>query len=56
MSDIELLSALKETAAIVDGSRAVLRANEDALRQRAISWESIGQALGVSPQAWDDFS
>jgi hypothetical protein len=57
MSDVELLSALKIAAAIVDGSRAVLQANVDALRQRAISWEVIGNALGVSRQAaWERFS
>lgn len=57
MSDEELLSTLKPAAAIVDGSRAVLQAHVDALRQRGISWEAIGHVLGVSRQAvWDRFS
>jgi hypothetical protein len=57
VSDAELLSALKPAAATVDGSRAVLQAHVDALRQRGISWEAIGSALGVSRQAaWDRFS
>ena len=57
MSDAELLSTLKPAAAIVDGSRNVLQAHVNALRQRGTSWEAIGSALGISRQAaWDRFS
>ena len=56
MSDAELLSALNPAAATVDGSRAVLQTHVDALRQRGISWEAIGSAVGFSRQAaWDRF-
>jgi hypothetical protein len=51
MSDAELLSTLKPAAAIVDGSRNVLQAHVNALRQRGTSWEAIGSALGISRQA-----
>jgi len=57
MSDAELLGALKPAAATVDGTRAVLQAQVDALRHRGMSWEAIGGALGVSRQAaWERFS
>jgi len=57
MSDDTLLAALKPTAATVDGTRAVLQAQVEALRQRAVSWDAIGSALGVSRQAaWERFS
>jgi hypothetical protein len=57
MSDEALLGALKPTAAKVDGTRAVLQAQVDALRRRGLSWEAIGSALDVSRQAaWERFS
>ena len=57
MSDDELLGALKPAAATVDGTRAVLQSHVEVLRQRGISWEAIGGALGISRQAaWERFS
>lgn len=57
MSDARLLDALKPTAATVDGTRAVLQAQVEALRKRGISWDVIGGALGISRQAaWERFS
>lgn len=57
MSDDDLLGALKQATAVVDGGRVVLQASVDALRQRAISREAIGRALGISRQAaWERFS
>ena len=57
MSDEQLLASLKPAAATVDAVRSVLQAQVDALRQRGVSWESIGGVLGVSRQAaWERFS
>jgi ATP-dependent protease Clp ATPase subunit len=57
MSDEQLLSALKPSAATVDATRAVLQAIVETLRQRQVSWEAIGRALGISRQAaWERFS
>lgn len=57
MSDEALLAALKPTAAAVDGTRAVLQAQVEALRTRSVSWDAIGGALGISRQAaWERFS
>jgi hypothetical protein len=57
MTDRQLLAALKPAAAAVDGTRAVLRSQVEALRGRAVTWEAIGAALGISRQAaWERFS
>ena len=57
MTDEQLLDSLRPSAATVDGTRAVLQAQVDTLRQRGISWAAIGNALGISRQAaWDRFS
>src|SRR5262245_57276946 len=57
MTNEQLLDALKPSAATVDGTRAVLQAQVDTLRQREVSWEAIGRALGISRQAaWERFS
>ena len=57
MTDEQLLTALKPAAASVEAVRSVLQAHVDTLRQRGISWETIGAALGVSRQAaWERFS
>jgi ATP-dependent protease Clp ATPase subunit len=57
MKDEQLLAALKPTAAAVDGTRAVLQAQVEALRKRGVSWDQIGGALGISRQAaWERFS
>jgi len=57
MTDDQLLGALKVAEATVDATRAVLQAQIEELRRREISWDTIGQALGVSRQAaWERFS
>jgi len=57
MTNDQLLGALKVAEATVDATRAVLQAQIEELRRREISWETIGQALGISRQAaWERFS
>jgi ribosomal protein L37AE/L43A len=57
MTDDQLLGALKVAEATVDATRAVLQAQIEELRRRGISWDTIGQALGISRQAaWERFS
>ena len=57
MTDNQLLGALKVAEATVDATRAVLQAQIEELRRREISWDTIGQALGISRQAaWERFS
>lgn len=57
MSDEELLASLTPASATVEATRAVLQSIVDTLRTRAISWEAIGRALGMSRQAaWERFS
>ncbi len=57
MSDDELIAALKPAAATVDATRAVLQTQVETLRARGISWQAIGDALGISRQAaWERFS
>lgn len=57
MTDEQLLATLKPAAASVDAVREVLQAEVDTLRQRGVSWEAIGVALGISRQAaWERFS
>ena len=57
MTDEQLIAALKPSAATVDATRAVLQGIVDHLRERGISWELIGRALGTSRQAaWERFS
>ena len=57
MTDDQLLSALKIAEATVDATRSVLQAQIIELRRREISWDAIGNALGISRQAaWERFS
>jgi hypothetical protein len=57
MTDDQLLSALKIAEATVDATRSVLQAQIVELRRREISWDAIGNALGISRQAaWERFS
>jgi ATP-dependent Clp protease ATP-binding subunit ClpX len=57
MSDEQLVAALQPSAATVEATRAVLQSIVDTLRQRNVSWEVIGRALGTSRQAaWERFS
>ena len=42
---------------LLEQSRAGLQEEVDTLRQREVSWATIGEALGVSRQAaWERFS
>jgi ClpX C4-type zinc finger len=53
----KLLRWLKIQGVIFDNARAALQEAVDALRQREVSWATIGDALGISRQAaWDRFS
>ena len=57
MTNEQLLDGLKTSEATVEATRAVLQAQIEELRQRKVSWEAIGKALGVSRQAaWERFS
>jgi len=57
MTDDQLLGALKIAEATVDAARALLQAQIEELRRREVSWDTIGNALGVSRQAaWERFS
>lgn len=57
MSDEQLLSALLPASRTVDATRAVLQGLVEHLRERQVSWETIGRALGTSRQAaWERFS
>jgi|RhiMetdeSRZDD1v2_1073273.scaffolds.fasta_scaffold76200_5 ClpX C4-type zinc finger len=57
MTNDQLLGALKIAEATVDATRAVLQAQIEELRRREVSWDTIGNALGISRQAaWERFS
>ncbi len=57
LSDAQLLDWLKPAAATAEATRTVLQDQVDELRQRGVSWDAIGKALGVSRQAaWERFS
>ena len=57
MSDEELLETLPRILATSDQVDAFLRDWVDLLRERGISWQHIGLALGISRQAaWERFT
>jgi ATP-dependent protease Clp ATPase subunit len=57
MTNEQLLGSLQTAEATVEATRAVLQAMIGELRQRKVSWEAIGKALGISRQAaWERFS
>jgi len=57
LSDDDLLAALRPAAAALEAVDETLRQHVQLLRRRGLSWERIGQALGVSRQAaWERFS
>jgi hypothetical protein len=56
MKDEDLLGALDRSQAAFEGARVVLQQQIDTLRKREVSWQKIGDALGVSRQAaWERF-
>lgn len=55
-SDADLLVNLPRAQAAVDGAGVVLHQQIDELRKREVSWQKIGEALGVTRQAaWERF-
>lgn len=55
--DDELLASLARVQAVVSQVDAAVHERVAILRERGVSWTSIGQALGVSKQAaWERFS
>jgi hypothetical protein len=57
MTDEQLLNSLVPAVATVEATRAVLQTQIDALRKRGVSWNAIGETLGMSRQAaWERFS
>ena len=56
LDDDALLANLERSQAAAEAARAVLQQQIDTLRSRDISWQKIGEALGVSRQAaWERF-
>jgi hypothetical protein len=56
-TDSQLLKSLAPTEQTLEAVRRDLRTRVDTLRNRGVSWETIGNALGVSRQAaWERFS
>jgi ATP-dependent Clp protease ATP-binding subunit ClpX len=56
LEDDKLLANLERSQAAFEGARAVLQQQIDTLRGREVSWQKIGEALGVSRQAaWERF-
>ena len=56
MPDQKLLDNLDRAQAAFEGARGVLQQQIDTLRKREVSWQKIGEALGVSRQAaWERF-
>ena len=57
LSDQELLRTLRPAASTLGAVELTLREQVAALRDRDVTWEHIGKALGVSRQAaWERFS
>ena len=57
LSDDDLLGTLRPAAAAVGAVEQTLQEHVGLLRQRGVTWERIGTALGVSRQsAWERFS
>lgn len=56
LTEDALLSNLQRSLDAFEGARAVLQQQIDTLRNREVSWQKIGDALGVSRQAaWERF-
>ena len=56
-TDDQLLASLAPSEQTLEAVRRDLQAKVDILRNRGVSWEAIGSALGTSRQAaWERFS
>lgn len=56
MKDEDLLGNLGRSQATFEATREVLQQQIDVLRKREVSWQKIGDALGISRQsAWERF-
>lgn len=56
-TDIQLLQSLGPTEKTLEAVRGDMQKKIDLLRKRGVSWENIGNALGISRQAaWERFS
>lgn len=56
-TDSQLLESLAPTEKTLEAVRRDLQTKIDILRKRGVSWEAVGNALGVSRQAaWERFS
>jgi ClpX C4-type zinc finger protein len=56
LTDDDLLNTLRPAATAVTAVDETLRQHVDLLRQRGLTWERIGAALGISRQAaWERF-
>lgn len=54
MTDERLMGALKVAESTAEATRAVLQLQIAELRKRQVSWDAIGNALGISRQAaWE---
>ena len=57
LEDLDLLNTLPAASEAVRATESILREHVNLLRARGVSWERIGDALGVSRQAvWERFS
>ena len=57
LTDAALLATLAPSSAAVDATRETLQQHVEALRERGVSWSTIGDALGISRQAaWERFA
>jgi hypothetical protein len=57
LTDSDLLRTLRPAESAVEAVAAVLQEHVQALRDRGVTWERIGEALGMSRQsAWERFS
>ena len=56
-TDSQLLQSLSPTEKTLEAVRRDLQTKIDILRKRGVSWETVGNALGISRQAaWERFS
>lgn len=56
LNDNDLLANLPRSQAASDATRDVLQQQIDILRRREVSWQKIGEAMGMSRQsAWERF-